>query len=286
MNSGIIYDLPAADYHADPACSASALRVIHNKTPHHLAMERRKPKRQTREMLLGTLIHDAVLEPEKPKTWLRTPKEIIVPATYKPSKKDGPQPGDVVPWNLRYSFCQDWRDEVERGGVTLLTDDEADEIQRAVEGVAANPEAVELLANTKREVSLFWSLAGGTRCKARLDALGDRRIPDLKTTDDASEEGFQRHAIKMGYHLQASWYCDAATLLTDTEYTSFSFIAYERESGLVKVHHATPSLLEYGRTCYKAALERYVRCEQSGVWEGYGNACEFDVPRWVRKGEQ
>jgi len=81
VNSGIIHDLPPADYHADPGCSASALRVIHNRTPHHLAMERRKPKKQTREMLLGTLIHDAVLEPDKPKTWLRTPKEIIVPAT-------------------------------------------------------------------------------------------------------------------------------------------------------------------------------------------------------------
>ncbi len=283
MSSGIIYNLPAADYHADPACSASSLRVIHNKTPHHLAMERRRPKKQTREMLLGTLIHDAVLEPEKPKAWIRTPKEIIVPATYKPSKKDGPQPGDVVPWNLRYSFCQDWKYGLENANISLLTDDEADEIKRAVEGVAANPEAVELLVGTLREVSLFWSLAGGTRCKARIDALRyDVLIADLKTTDDASEEGFQRHAIKMGYHLQAAWYCDAATLLTDTEYTSFSFIAYERESGLVKVHHATPALLEYGRACYKAALERYVRCEQSGVWEGYGNACEFDLPRWAK----
>jgi len=283
VNSGIIHDLPAADYHADPACSASALRVIHNRTPHHLAMERRKPKKQTREMLLGTLIHDAVLEPEKPKAWELEPESFTVPEGYKSAKKDGPKPGDVIAWNRRMDYCQRWKEDREVLGVAILDREEADEIQRAVEGVAANPEAAALLVNTLREVSLFWSLAGGTRCKARIDALRyDVLIADLKTTDDASEEGFQRHAIKLGYHLQAAWYCDAATLLTDTEYTSFSFIAYERESGLVKVHHATPALLEYGRTCYKAALERYVRCEQSGIWEGYGNACEFDLPRWVK----
>jgi exodeoxyribonuclease VIII len=76
-----------------------------------------------------------------------------------------------------------------------------------IDAVNAHPAASQLLAGAERELSLFWTDARyHVPCKARYDARNHGLVMDLKTTQDASPEGFARQAANLLYHCQAAHY--------------------------------------------------------------------------------
>jgi len=286
---GAYLDMPAEDYHATPAASASALRKLRGKTPAHLTKALNTPVKPTWEMTLGTLIHHRILEPSKPFPQLAvTPDEITVPADYKPSKKSGPFPGDVVKFDWHFGFCKGWGKAMEDAGLIIVNESDVTEINMATERVMAVPEARELLEGAQTELSLFWETNCGFPCKARLDILPQLpMLGDLKTCRDASQSGFQRDAWDSGYHVQAAWYLDGWAAVGDREITGFKFIAYEREIGLVKVHRVSSDVIQAGREEYQGLLEIYMRCVRSGEWPGYRKeSCVWELPKWRKENNE
>lgn len=283
---GIHRNLPASEYHAVEAASASRLRIIHTSTPRHLRQKLDHPEPPTVDMIIGTLVHHRILEPTKlPEHLVVTPPlTYVVPEDYKGGKND-PKPGDVVEWNNRTKYCQQWRKAQEAAGLVVLSQDEIDTIDAASEAIQRHPEARELFDGAETEVSLFWraKLDGqSVDCKARLDALpAGEWMPDLKTCQDASKRGFQRSAMANGYPLQCAFYDDGWRLLGDSRFNGFKFVAYEKPSRLVNVHRCTPELMAWGREKYMAALATYIRCVSSGEWPGYVGEVEFDLPVWA-----
>lgn len=280
--------LPASDYHALPAVSASALRIIHAQTPFHLWRARQDGVVETDAMRLGTLIHDAVLEPHKAgRSVAVIPETFTVPADYQPKNKKDIQPGEVVEWSFRRPLCQKWKADMLAAGCAVVTKSEWDEIQQAASAVA-NSSAGDVVRRSDPEVTITWETDRGTKCKARIDllprdsALG---IWDLKTCSDASPDGFQRAAWASGYHIQAAWYLDAIRLFDESRAEEFRFIAYEKGSGAVVVHKATPEFISAGRRDYLAALEKYEAAVASGVWPGYADEVVLDVPKWEKRKE-
>lgn len=281
--------LPASDYHALPAVSASALRIIHAQTPFHLWRARQDGVVETDAMRLGTLIHDAVLEPGKPsKAVAIVPDTFIVPADYQPKSKKDVQPGDVVDWDFKRSHCKAWREDQIAAGRIVMKRAEWEEIQRAAEAVACSISDRLSLHQCDPEVSVTWETDKGTQCKARIDllprdsALG---IWDLKTCTDASPAGFERAAWASGYHIQAAWYLDGMRLFDEGRADEFRFIAYEKGSGAVVVHKASPEFIAAGRRDYALALEKYEAAVASGVWPGYADEVVLDVPKWEKRKE-
>ena len=68
MKAGIYYDMAEADYRTAPAIAGSdAKHILPPRTPAHYAahMAGETKREQTRSMLLGTMSHLAVLEPNK-----------------------------------------------------------------------------------------------------------------------------------------------------------------------------------------------------------------------------
>lgn len=286
MNPGI-HDVDAATYHRFRAASASGLRVIHASTPAHLRQSWDDQDKPSLALVLGTLIHGLVLEPQTP-----LPRIAIVPETYtvpddaKPAK-GAPGPGETVPWNNRAKWCRDWRALQEAAGKIVLDAEDMATVRECAEAVGQCAEAAELLRTCEhRESTLVWETVARTPCKARLDAWGDGIVVDIKTTTDASPAGFARTAYDLGYHLQSAWYVDGLANVLGIEPPRFYFVAVEKDTRLVTVHCATNDFLQRGREAYGRALEQFETAWQSGVWPGYAPGIhDLDVPAWVtRKG--
>ena len=286
---GYHQNLPAADYHRFRAASASALKVIHAGTPAHLKREWDEPQDPTPAMQWGTALHWLVLEPQEPSPVAVTPETYTVPEDSKP-KKDGPKPGESVPWNPLAGPCKDWTALQRAAGKIVMRPDEFLELRKTAIAVNEHPEAGPMLCAARfREATIVWEDARQVPCKARLDAIGanwegQRFIVDLKTTTDASPAGFARKAWELGYHLQAAWYVDALAESRGCGTPAFYFVAVEKDSGLVSVHQATDAFLEAGREAYRKAMEQFAEAWHSGVWPGYPEEIHaLDVPAWARK---
>ena len=200
-------NLPAAAYHADPGASASRLKRIALESPLHCRLEMDKPIEPTPAMILGTLVHQAILEPGQPLPSLAIiPETFTVPADYTPASKRDIQPGEIVEWSFRRKFCKQWREAHEAAGRIVISRDEADGIWKAASAVGAHPLAAPLFNDADPEVSLFWNTNDGFRCKARLDLVPSAPVlADVKFTNDASPRAFGKHIVSMGYHIQAAW---------------------------------------------------------------------------------
>jgi hypothetical protein len=280
--------LMAADtYHATEGISASQLRIIHRRTPFHLKREMEKKREETPAMLLGTLVHEAVLEPHKIGRKLAVkPKTLVVPADYVPKTKRDPQPGDRIDWDGKRTLCKEWVKTQENAGLTVVSQDEFDEMTDALARIVSHEDAYHAIAKSDPEVSLFWETIMGSQCKARIDLLP--RDPamglwDLKTAADASPDAFMRAAYDAGYHIQAAWYLDAARLFDEARAEKFTFIVYEKGSGAVVVYECEPEFIERGRADYQAALEKYEVAKLTGIWPSYAPVQKLGLPTWARK---
>lgn len=280
--------LHAADYHRFRAASASALKVIHAGTPAHLKREWDEPQDPTPAMQWGTALHWAVLEPYAPSPVAVTPDTYTIPEDAKP-KKDGPKPGETVPWNPLAGPCKDWAALQRAAGKIIMRPDESVRLHEVALAVNEHPEAKPMLRAARfREATIVWEDARQVPCKARLDAIGysglQPFIVDLKTTTDASPAGFARKAWELGYHLQAAWYVDALSEIRRCDHPAFYFVAVEKDSGLVSVHQATEAFIAAGREAYRRAMDQFAEAWHSGIWPGYDeNIHALDVPAWARK---
>jgi hypothetical protein len=134
-------------------------------------------------------------------------------------------------------------------------------------------------------MSLYWTDTDtGVRCRARPDQVtADALVVDLKTTQNASADAFQRDAWKYRYHVQAAFYLDALRTLRHPA-ESFVFIAVEKEAPyLVQVFVATDEFIDAGRVAYKMDLETYKSCLASGAWPGFPtDAQPLTIPAYAK----
>ena len=277
--------LPANVYHADPGASASRLKRIALNSPLHCLLEMETPVEPTSAMVMGTLVHHALLEPGQPLPLLSVvPETYTVPADHKPASKRDVQPGEVVEWSFRRKHCQEWRKAQEAAGRIIVTKGELDGIWMAARAVGAHPLAKTLFNDAKPEVSLFWESTDKFRCKARLDLVPDAgALVDVKYTNDASPRAFAKHVVGMGYHIQAAWYLMAWETCGDGRRDDFFFVAVEHDTFAVSVHKLSRELIEEGARAARHAFERWKQCHKTGVWPGYDEVVHVvDKPRWMR----
>ncbi len=141
------------------------------------------------------------------------------------------------------------------------------------------------------EVSLYvdnWEPDGST-LKARIDRLirteTGWQILDLKSTDDARPEAFQRKAFNLGYHVQAAFYTDMVARVMDCDPVDveFVFVTVERKAPHgISLFRAEPDLLEFGRAEYKRALIQLAHCRATGKFGAYpGMIQALSLPRWA-----
>ena len=269
MEPGVYSDLSNADYHASSALSRTGLTLLHQRSPRHYWSEHlnpdRKPREQTPAMRLGSGVHSYVLERDK------FPEEFAVAPRCDRRTKDG----KAV-----------WAEFVEGSeGKTALTAQEGAQIIAIAKAVAAHPLASSILAAGAPEVSAFWrDRETEVLCRVRPDFLPPSGyVVDLKTTQDASTEAFQRSAYSFGYPHQAAFYIDGCRAAGIDVSGDFVFIAVEKTPPYaVQVFRASKEMLAVGRREVREAVNEYAACISSGEWPGYAPAMqELELPRWA-----
>lgn len=268
---GVHTDMDAETYHALPGASASLLKRLWQTTPAHLQASLKEPREATPAMMMGTLAHSVILEPDKP-----LPRIAIQPEEYEPGKK----------WTYSAKACKEWRSEQERNGLIVLKADEYDAVLGMASSIAAHPIASPMLAKGRAETSLVAEdTANRVTIRARLDFIPDEPgyLLDVKTTASASARDFERKAFESGFHIQSALYLALWNALTDDRRTGFRFIAVENKPPFaVNVFECSPEFLARGSEDFKRTLALYARCVHEESWPAFTPTLNtLSLPRWA-----
>jgi len=166
-------------------------------------------------------------------------------------------------------------------GKEVLTEDQYSQIENMVNAVNSHPSASKLMKLKGRaETTRLWKdYETALDCKCRPDWLcsDDGLIVDLKTTEDASPEGFARSIHKFRYHVQAAFYlrgCD--------ECSNFIFVAVEKSPPYAVVcYQASSDMIAAGDRIATRDLDQLAKCLKSNRWPSYADTIQTtDLPRW------
>jgi hypothetical protein len=266
IGEGVIFDLPSERYHAAPGVSNSMLKHL-ARSPAHLKTYLEQPPVQTPAMLFGQIVHQLLLEPEKPWFWAVRPPGL-----------DG-----------RSKEGKDWKARV--GDKPVLDHAEWLKAEGVVASVRSHPTARLALGSGKPEVSVFrrFTLGRSVLRKARIDFVNNgNALVDIKTTDDARPDAFSRTLFNMRYHVQAAYYLDIwndSLAAGERPKESFVFIAVEKEPPFaVAVYDLSREAINAGRAEYIRQLQLYMECEAQDEWPAYNpDVQEIGLPGWAQK---
>lgn len=274
-------------YHSDTSrVSKSGLDLIRQSPYHYWAkyLNPERPKDKGSDtFLLGSLANDVLLQRH-----LLESQYVVAPtdAPNRPSKRQinaaKPSPETLEAIKFWDSFNE------KNAGKNIVSQEQWDKSIAMRDAVWAHPSARKLLAcgGVAEKTHYFTEPNTGAQCKFRPDWKAKNGfLVDLKTTGDASPEGFSRSVFNYRYHVQAAFYSDGLYYCEGTYPKGFVFIAVEKEYPFaVGVYYADEEVMERGYTEYMEDLETYVQCKQSGIWPGYSEKIvPIQVPAWMRK---
>lgn len=274
MNTGVYSGISNADYHGGAGISKSGIDLVGRSPLHYWGAyldPQREQRKETPAMALGTAIHTMILEPTT-----YSDRYVITPDVIDRRTKIGKELYEGL-----LAIAED-------KGATLLKQSDHEKVIRIAQSAMNHPVAKELFAEGQAEKSVFWTdEETGVLCKCRPDWLlgGDNpAILDVKSTQDASPEGFMRSAFKYRYHVQAAWYLDGLEAATGHRPDAFMFLAAETSAPFATAYYyADDAMIEAGRAECRRALRIYADCLASNVWPGYEpKLLPLSVPRWAQ----
>lgn len=275
---GVFDAMDSAKYHRVEALSASGCKKM-LRSPAHFRLMRDTPNQPTAAMEFGTTVHDGVLEPAA-----FSNRVVCVPddAPNRPTKAQRnakkPSPESLAAIDYWNTF-----DALNAGRIVLSAAD-FNRARCCIDAVNAHPTARALLADAVVETSLMWhDGATGVPCKARIDARNHGGLIDLKTTSDASPDGFARQAASLLYHVQAAFYFYGAEHVLNATPGFFGFVCVESEPPYAVACYSIPSnALQAGKRLADDAINRYAHALRVGAWQGYSERVEtLRFPKWA-----
>jgi len=171
-------------------------------------------------------------------------------------------------------------------GRIVLSPEVWDQLHAMRDAVHNHPAAHALLTSVpgEAEKSVYWiDPTTGVLCRCRPDWWReDNVLVDVKTTDDASPEGFAKSMANWRYDVQAPYYMDGVKLATGRDVKAFVFIAVEKKPPYaVGVYVLDSAILELGRAQYQHDLRVYAECLANDNWPGYGDKIQtINMPAW------
>jgi hypothetical protein len=224
MENGIYKNLPAEQYFAEDRINNSGLKLI-ARTPAHYKYykEHLNEKPPTPQMMLGTAVHCAVLEPATFQD-----RYAVAPQCDKRTKE-----GKAI-----------WAD-LEAGKKLILSASDYELVEGMSQSVLTHETASKLLAAGDPEVTVFTEIEG-IPAKARLDWYRNGIILDLKTTQAADPDSFSKSCANFGYSMQAAFYMDCCQAI-GLECHTFIFITVENSAPYpVAIYEFDDVSIEYG----------------------------------------
>lgn len=274
---GIYFDIPFEEYVALDAFNQSGAKKLLRSPAHYQAYLLEEEEKKSDCLILGSIVDCLALEPQKFDSYF-----AIRPETYTNEK------GETKPFNVNAKVCQAVMEQLSASGKQVIKTNMLDAATSIAAAITRHKTAAEIIGRSKKQVSLVWEdVDTGVLCKGRLDMLSETDISDLKSTVDASPEGFSRSIESFGYHIQGAFYSDGYAALTGNIQLPYNIIAAETESPFCVATYALEAdTLLIGRAIYKKALKKYADCKTHNNWPGYSDFLEpIDVPAWaIKKG--
>lgn len=282
--AGVTENVPAADYHRSFGMTKSGLMMLHKSPAHFYHWLTSEPEPSTKAMSLGTVTHTLLFEPHKFDS-----ETAIIPADApsKPTKAmlDAKKPSEETV--AKIAWWAKFNEEV--GDKTTISEAELEQAKSMVAAVRSHEDAIPLLdhPSAKAEVSISAVenvLGLEIPCKMRCDLLTEdgKTIVDLKTCEDASQNGFQRTFLSYGYWMQAAHYI-ATARLAGIPVERFVFIAAEKNPPYcVGLYSVKAEEFEKGFAIRKRLLEVYASCVATGKFPAYAKGfSNLTLPSWL-----
>ncbi len=301
----LIHNHPDWKYHAAPGLSSTQVKCFVNQSPRHyqwryiLNMTEHK---ESDAMLLGTLTHCLVLEPNEferrfeQELQLEDYQDVLrtVPELKAYCDKNNLQTTGVKQelikrvmdhdnkapvWDVMLSRQKESKKRIVSSGLW-------DKARMMRDGVFSNPDATVLFSQGDGEVSAWGTHeATGQLIKCRSDWLrADGVCTDLKTCGCASPDSFARDCARYGYALQEAHYTQTLNS-AGIDCNLFIFVAVESEAPyLCQVYTLDDRSRSVAETRYEKAMMQLAQCQQSDKWPGYAEPIsELSLPGWHLK---
>lgn len=168
--------------------------------------------------------------------------------------------------------------DAENGERVILNPDQWEQIHAMRDSVMAHPLARKILSLPgKAEQSIYWTdKRTGELCRIRPDWKSDNHkyTADLKTTEDASEEGFKKSIEKFRYDIQDAFYTEGIEEVTGVR-TIFCFIAVEKKPPYAVAVHVVDDLYKtIGKGQFMEDLYKLHECNVYGKWPAYSDEAQ------------
>ena len=251
-------DLTNSDYHARPEISSSDVKAVALKSLLHW---KNRTFKSSTAFDLGTAVHAMLLEPEK---------DLVM---------RGPE-------DRRGNRWKEMKLAADIDGKTLLTESDFDLAQAMATAVFEHQAASAFFkyGDMVAEGSFF---ADDPHTGVKLKCRPDGYLPevgimfDIKTTQDASPNGFPRDVRKFGYDLQAQFYRKVMKLHGAGD-LAFYFVCVEKDAPhAVCVHALTDEYLAAADLKVTDTLHKIANAEAANDYPTGWPLCNvIDLPRW------
>lgn len=270
---GIYYDVPFSQYQSWPSINNSSLGPALKSGRHYAAAIEGARHPPTAQMVLGSLVHSLVLEPDRFEERFAVVPDFSDKLSFsyrEPSRSDEykgllarwtkKQKGKVIVSAEQFQLAQLCSESImEEVGYFMWSD-----------AVRDNPDQIELSVVSKcAETKL--------RLKGRLDIVLDDRIVDLKTTHDAGN--FEMEIDRYGYYRQAAFYQDLLAPHIGNQILPVWLVAVETSPPFaVRAAPLDGAAICVGRAEYMRAVRAIARGLESGTWDGYARVAKWRLP--------
>jgi len=141
------------------------------------------------------------------------------------------------------------------------------------------------------EVSALWQDSEtGLMCKARFDKLVPASRPfiiELKSTRDGSPYAFNKDVHKLGYDMQAAFYCWGVKTITGDEPLHL-FLGVENVGPYAPFWATLDDMaLQVGASDFRRCLDAYAQCVATDDWPGYGEEVrKISLPGYITREQE
>jgi hypothetical protein len=279
VNQGFYTDIPAADYHADkladiPSLSSSLTKTILQQSllkawHEHPRLNPNYRAENDSKFDLGTVAHAVLLQQDEERI------QLIDPQDY-PGKKGG------IPDGWTNDAIRAARDAAYAAGKTPLFKHHYDtvlEMVGAARKFLSDCEITEYWNEGESEVTCLWK-EGSIWLRSRIDRLAKNKrcIMDYKSTVDASPDVFSRQIVRMGYHIQDSFYRRGLRAQGYRE-VPFVFLVQSCEPPYeCHLNGCDPALQEIADAEVDRAVQMWRTALLTDKWSSYGKRIHWTMP--------
>jgi hypothetical protein len=260
MAPGHYPELDNDSYHGSEGVSKTHLDTIGGASPAHyydkyLAADR-EPAKKTDEMILGDAMHKAITEPD-----LLSEHFVVWEGPNRSTKEGKAAWAEFLPSSI---------------GKTVLTKDGMKAVRGVRDSVYKHPIAKTLLVRGKPEQS-YYSIDPETgeliKCRVDYDRLNDCGLMvDLKSTADASPDGFGKSVANYGYHVQGGFYPYVVEHCPgQVQCENFAFLCFEKvRPYAIGIYYIEDMEARLGMIEARRSLNLIAKCRRENRWPDYG----------------